>query len=28
MVFNKNDFFDGNILIGLNITRLWGFWFY
>lgn len=25
MVYNKNDFFDGNILIGLNITRLWGF---
>lgn len=25
MVYNKNDFFDGNILIGLNITRLWSF---
>lgn len=25
MIFNKNDFFDGDILIGLNITRLWGF---
>lgn len=25
MMFNKNDFFDGGILIGLNITRLWSF---
>ena len=24
-MFNKNDFFDGGILIGLNITRLWNF---
>jgi hypothetical protein len=25
IMFNKNDFFDGGILIGLNITRLWSF---
>lgn len=25
MMFNKNDFFDGGILLGLNITRLWSF---
>lgn len=25
IMFNKNDFFNGNILLGLNITRLWGF---
>lgn len=25
IMFNKNDFFDGGILIGLNVTRLWSF---
>jgi len=25
IMFNKNDFFDGGILLGLNITRLWSF---
>jgi hypothetical protein len=25
IMFNKNDFFDGNIILGLNITRLWNF---
>lgn len=25
IMFNKNDFFDGGILIGLNVTRLWNF---
>ncbi len=25
MMWNKNDFFDGGILLGLNITRLWSF---
>ena len=25
IMFNKNDFFDKGILIGLNITRLWSF---
>ena len=25
IMFNKNDFFKGDILIGLNITRLWSF---
>ncbi len=24
-VFNKNDFFEGDMLIGFNITRQWGF---
>jgi hypothetical protein len=25
VMFNKNDFFNKGILIGLNITRLWSF---
>lgn len=25
IMFNKNDFFDGGILLGLNVTRLWSF---
>ncbi|MDY0102678.1 MAG: DUF5777 family beta-barrel protein [Lentimicrobium sp.] len=25
IMFNRNDFFDGNIILGLNITRLWNF---
>lgn len=25
IMFNKNDFFDGGIILGLNITRLWSF---
>jgi len=25
IMWNKNDFFKGNILIGLNVTRLWNF---
>jgi hypothetical protein len=25
IMLNKNDFFDGGILLGLNVTRLWGF---
>jgi hypothetical protein len=25
IMFNKNNFFDGNIILGLNITRLWNF---
>ena len=25
IMFNRNNFFDGNIILGLNITRLWNF---
>jgi hypothetical protein len=25
IMFNENDFFDGTIFLGMNITRLWGF---
>lgn len=25
IMFNQNDFFDGGIILGLNITRLWSF---